>query len=488
LCTTRRVGIVDELQGKALLVIASNRAVADLRPGAGGVFVHGSGSGGLVNVLGPALAGTDGVWVATALSDGDRALAGRRTLVALAEGPVALHLLDLPPSEYEAYYRRISTELLWFLQHQLVELLHDGPDLLAAWDSYRRVNQAFAEACGNLAARGGRVLVEDYHLALAPRWLRQARPDVAIAHHWMIPWAEPDTFARLPSAIARELVDGLLGADMACFLVRRWADAFLTSCAALGYEVDRAASAVIDRDGRRVAVRWFPVGVDAERLADRAAQPDVTRHVEQLRGIVGARRLVVRVDRMEPSKNIVRGLEAFGLLLERSPALHGRLVHFVLAYGSRAELPAYRDHATRVIATARAINERFGTSAWQPIVLETENDFARGLAAMAIADVLVVNPLRDGMNLVAKEGPIVSRRALGLVLSRDAGAAEALGSDAWVVDPLDTAALAQAIAAALEAPEADRAAKIARLRAHAGALPPARWLSESLAELARIVG
>jgi trehalose 6-phosphate synthase len=406
-------------------------------------------------------------------------------VVALPEGPVTLHMLDVVPAEYQAYYRTISTELLWFLQHELTDLLPPSTDLLA-WDAYRRMNQRFAEACAEQVAPGGRVLIEDYHLSLAPRWLRRARPDAAIAHHTMVPWAEPETFARLPTAIAHELVDGLLGADMACFLVQRWANAFLRTCEALGYAVDHASSTVIDRDGRRVAVRWFPVGVDAERLVARAGQPDVARHVAQLQSLVGDRRLVVRVDRMEPSKNIVRGLDAFEHLLAGAPALHGHVVHFALAYGSRTELPIYRDYAEQVERRAQEINQRFGTKAWQPILLETENDFGRGLAAMAIADVLVVNPVRDGMNLVAKEGPIVSRRALGLVLSRGAGVAEEVAADAWIVDPLDVPGLASAIAAALDAPEADRAARLQRLRAQAGALPPQRWLSATLAELDRV--
>jgi trehalose 6-phosphate synthase len=302
----------------------------------------------------------------------------------------------------------------------------------------------------------------------------------------MVPWAEPETLARLPAEMVRDLVDGLLGADMVCFLVRRWADAFVRTCEAIGYQVTRADWTVIDRDGRRVAVRCFPVGVDAPRLTARAEQPDVERHVAQLANLVGSRRLVVRVDRMEPSKNIVRGLAAFEQLLDTQPALHGEVVHFVLAYGSRAELAAYRGLASEVEQRARHINQRFGTAAWQPIVLETENDFARGLAAMALADVLVVNPVRDGMNLVAKEGPIVSRRTLGLVLSRGAGAAEELADGSWCVDPFDVPALAHAIASAIEAPEAERAARLARLRPLAGAMPPPRWLSESIAELDRV--
>jgi trehalose 6-phosphate synthase len=483
------------LSGSAPFVIAVNRAVADLRRGEDGRIAGYSGTGGLMHVLGPALAGTDGLWIAAAISPGDRALARelraerRPAVLPMPEGRVHLHLLDLPADDYEAYYRRIATEVLWFLQHELIEFLPtklEGKQLAADWAAYRRTNQRFAEACAEQVASGGRVLVEDYQLALAPRWLRRARPDVAIAHHTMISWPEPETWTRLPDELVRELVDGLLGADMMCFLVRRWADAFIRLCARLGYVVDRDVWTVIDRDERPVAVRWFPVGADPERLAGQAASPDVAAHTAQLGAAVGDRRFIVRVERLEPSKNIVRGLDAFELLLERTPELAGRVCHFVLAYGSRAELPIYQSYSDRVHQRVRDINQRFGTASWQPVLLETENNFARGLAAMALADVLVVNPWRDGMNLVAKEGPIVNRRAVGLVLSTGAGAAEELADDAWTVDPLDIPGLATAMAAALAAPESERAARLQRLRARAGAMPPRRWLAESLAELERV--
>lgn len=478
------------------LVIASNRAVSGLRAGPDGRATAAKGAGGLVNVLGPALASHNGVWIGCAMTDQDRAHArGRRAgeralLVDLPEGPVAVRLLDVAPEDYAAYYQRIATELFWFLQHELLDLVR-WPDAAPAqgeadWLAYRRINEAFAAACDEEAAPGARVLIQDYHLSLAPRQLRARRPDLAIAHFTMVPWAEPETVQRLPRALARELIAGLLGADMVCFLVPRWADAFLRTCAAYGYAIDRERFTVEDEGGRPVSVRCFPVGVDADLLRARAAEPDVARHRRELASMAGDRALVVRVDRMEPSKNILRGLDGFAELLARRPELHGRVLHFVLAYASRTGLPAYDAYAEEVERRAQAINARLGTATWQPIVLETENDFGRGLAAMALADVLVVNPLRDGMNLVAKEGPVVSERDLALVLSTGAGAAWELADGALRVDPLDVGALADAIAAGLAMARAERADRLSRLRGHAGALPPKRWLSEALAELARV--
>lgn len=478
------------------LVIASNRAISGLRTGPDGRATAAKGTGGLVNVLGPALASHEGVWIGCAMTDQDRAQArGRRPgersqLVELPEGPVLVRLLDVDPKDYSAYYERVATELFWFLQHELLDLVRwpdTGPGLGEEdWIAYRRINEAFAAACDEEAAPGARVLFQDYHLSLAPRQLRALRPDLAISHFTMVPWAEPETVQRLPQALARELIAGLLGADMVCFLAPRWADAFLRTCAAYGYVIDRERFTVEAEGGRPASVRCFPVGVDPDLLLARAAEPDVARHRAELASMAGDRSLVVRVDRMEPSKNILRGLDGFAELLERHPELRGRVIHFVLAYSSRTGLPAYDRYAEEVERRAKAINIRLGTATWQPIVLETENNFGRGLAAMALADVLVVNPLRDGMNLVAKEGPVVSERDLALVLSTGAGAAWELADGALLVDPLDVGALADAIAAGLAMAPAERADRLSRLRKHAGALPPKRWLSEALAELERV--
>jgi trehalose 6-phosphate synthase len=482
-------------QHRASLVIASNRGPVERRTGDDGRVVVHRGAGGLIAVLGPALASHGGVWVAAALTDEDGAASrelraqGRLDEVDLPEGPIGVRLLDLDPALFASYYQRVSTELLWFLQHHLphagTESAFDA-ELRHHWDGYRRVNDDFAAACAESALPGGTVLLQDYHLTLAPRRLRELRPDLRTAHCTMTPWADPERFAVLPGDVQRELVTGLLGADLVCFLVPRWAEAFLSCCEQLGLRTDRARRAVRGPDGRWSRVRCFPVGVNAETLRTRAAAPDVAEHESRLRALTGDARLVVRVDRMEPSKNIVRGLDAYARFLEQHPDRHGSVVHFVLAYASRGELAAYRELAAQVETLAAAINRRFGTDSWQPVVLETRNDFGRGLAAMALADVMVVNPARDGMNLVAKEAAVLSRRDLALVLSRHAGAADDLADGCVLVDPFDVQELADAIAAGLALPRAERAERLERLRKAAVALPPERWLTDVLAELTEV--
>jgi trehalose 6-phosphate synthase len=227
-----------------------------------------------------------------------------------------------------------------------------------------------------------------------------------------------------------------------------------------------------------------PLGVDAEQLRARAAQPDVLSRREAVRDLVGDRQLLLRVDRTELSKNIVRGLLAFGELLRARPEHRGRVVHLALAYPSRHDLPSYREYTASVQRAAREVNDEFATEGWQPVHLEVKDDYARSLAGLVEADVLLVNPLRDGMNLVAKEGPVLSERGVGLVLSTQAGAADELGGDALPVNPFDVTQTSHALHVALAMPADERAQRSARLARAATALPPAAWLAAQRAALA----
>ena len=215
----------------------------------------------------------------------------------------------------------------------------------------------------------------------------------------------------------------------------------------------------------------------------RAADPDVVARRTQLEPVVGDRQLILRIDRTELSKNIVRGLEAYRELLRSRPEHRGRVVHLAFAYPSRHDLPEYREYTAAVQRLAREVNEEFATAGWLPVHLEVRDDYARSLAAYALADVLLVNPVRDGMNLVAKEGPVLSPDGVVLVLSREAGAADELGADALLVNPFDVSQTAAALHQALVMAPAERRARCDRLAEAAAALPPAAWLAAQLAAL-----
>ncbi|MBI4728309.1 MAG: trehalose-6-phosphate synthase [Acidobacteria bacterium] len=473
------------------LAVASNRAPVTFSRGPGGRPEPQRGAGGLVTALGDATRGRASVWVASALSDTDREIAaGGRAETDLDGSSVSMRLLALDPGEYDRYYNGFANRILWFQHHYLWSVA--GPPTFAAaetaaWESFARVNAAFADGLAEEAPSGGVALPQDYHLALVPPTLRARRPDLRILHFWHVPFCQPDQFRVLPEAWGRAILEGLLAADLVGFQTRRWAENFVSCCrAVLGARGSVAARPGTVRHGGHVTrVGIYPVGVSPERLAAEAARPEAVDEAARIAGLAGDRILVLRADRAEPSKNILRGLGAYEWILERRPDLRGRVFHLALLTPSRRSMPEYRAYSKACLEAAARINERFGTADWEPVRIEIEDNFARTLAAYRRYDVLLVNPEFDGMNLIAREGPVLNRRHGTLVLSRNAGAAVELGAAAMLVNPFDLTETAAAIEAAIDLPVAERRGRARRLARRAPGTPPERWLDSQLADAPR---
>jgi trehalose 6-phosphate synthase len=478
-----------EPAGGGQILVASNRGPISFHLAGDGQLSARRGGGGMVSGLLTVAGQAELLWVCAALSDADRAAArgapGGR--LELASGS-SVQMLDIPPETLDRAYNSVANATLWFVHHMLYNLPDQprfGPELSRDWESFRAYNQAFAAALAQASGTAGppRAMVQDYHLALVPRMLAELRPGIKIAHFSHTPWAPPEYYRVLPDAIAREVLEGILGADHAGFLCRRWADAFADCCAAvLGAEVDRGRGQIRYR-GHVTSIGVHALGVDAGQLRDRAAEPDVRAQAAELAELAGGRKLIVRIDRTELSKNILRGLAAYRELLVSWPQWRGRVMHLAFAYPSRTDLAAYREYAAAVQELAGQIEAEFATDDWTPLIVQADDDYARSLAGYRVADVLLVNPVRDGMNLVAKEGPIVSERGCALVLSREAGAADELGEAALLVNPFDITATAAALHEALSMSDAERGRRSARLAAAGAAAPPARWFADQLAAL-----
>ncbi|KAF3469654.1 trehalose-6-phosphate synthase [Streptomyces sp. Tu 3180] len=453
------------------MLVASNRGPVSYTVGEDGSLRARRGGGGLVSGLSAIGPEAGALWVCSALSDGDREAVRRGV------GEDGVRMLDIPADVHADAYNGIANSVLWFVHHMLyqtpLEPVFDA-EFRRQWASYETYNRAFAEALAEEAAPGAAVLVQDYHLTLVPGMLRALRPDLRIGHFSHTPWAPPEYFRMLPDDIAGQVLRGMLGADRLGFLTHRWADAFTACC-------ERFADGTGDT---RIGVHGL--GADADFLRARSHEADVEERIVALREEIGtapdggARRTIVRVDRTELSKNIVRGLLAYRQLLEDHPEWRERVVHVAFAYPSRQDLAVYRAYTAEVRRVAEEINERYGTPGWTPVVLHVKDDFARSLAAYRLADVALVNPIRDGMNLVAKEVPVVSDAGCALVLSREAGAHEELGEDAITVNPYDVVDTARALHEALSTAPEERAARSKRLAAAATALPPARWFLDQL--------
>ena len=438
------------------------------------------GGGGLVSGMQAALSATpDAVWVSAALNDRERALARQAPGGHISELPQvaeALHgdfdvrMLPIDGPTFRAAYNGIANSTLWFVLHRLYDL-PTQPAFDASWrrqwNSYVRFNQAFADALAAAAAPGATVMVQDYHLFLVSKMLRDLRPDVKIGIFAHTPWVAPDDFAVLPDDVARDLVEGMLGADVLGFHTERWAQMFRET-----------ARAVCGRDAEGVKV--FPLGTDEDEMHRLAGRRIVDSELRVLNDTVGDRLVIGRVDRTELSKNVFRGLLAYRELLRTRPEWRERVVHAVYNNPSREDLPAYREYTARIERLAADIDDEFSTDDWTPLVFDIGDDYPVALAIMRRSDVLFVNSVRDGMNLVVLEGLVLSERSPAVVLSRETGAAEVLGDDAIAVNPFDVSATAQALHEALIMEESDRTARADRMRAAAVRLPPTQWFQAQL--------
>ena len=450
------------------VVVVSNRGPVSFRPGPHGESVASRGAGGLVSSLGPLLRGTGALWIAAAMTEEDRRVAARG--VVEAEG-FRLRPLAVDPADYRMAYDVVSNQTLWFTLHGLFDLPRRprfDRRWREAWDAYRRVNRRFAKAVAEAAPEGAAVLVQDYHLALLGTLLAQWRPDVQAVHFSHVPFCEPDGLRVLPGAVAEELLAGMASHTSCGFHAHRWASSFVACCDELL--------------GARPPTFVAPLGPDPDDLAAVAVSEACAAERGWLEERVGERQLIVRVDRIELSKNLLRGFLAFDDLLRHRPGWRGRVVLGAFVYPSREGLAEYLAYRQEVEAVARRLNETWAQDDWVPVLLDTSDNFARSVAALGRYDVLLVNPVRDGLNLVAKEGPLLNRRDGVLVLSREAGAFEELGGVAIEVNPFDVSETSDALDAALSLSGEQRAARAKALRQRAAARPPRRWLDEQLAQ------
>jgi trehalose 6-phosphate synthase len=449
------------------VVVVSNRGPLTFRRHEGGELVATRGAGGLVSGLGPLVAGTGATWVAAAMTDGDREAAGAGVID--AEG-FRVRLLAVDPETYRLAYDVVSNQTLWFVYHGLYDLPRDpafGAELREAWQAYRQVNDAFAAAVAEVAPEGAAVLVQDYHLGLLSLGLTERRPDLAAVHFSHTPFATPTWLRVLPDHIAGEVLSGL-AAHRACgFHTRGWAGDFVDCC----------------REVLALTPTTFvsPLPTDADDVRRAATSPACDAALAEISEGVGDRLVVARVDRIELSKNLLRGFQAFDTLLDRHPEWRERVVFLASVYPSRTGVAAYLEYQLEVEELVERINARWATPGWTPIVYDTRDDYPRSVAVLRRADVLLINPIRDGLNLVAKEGGIVNERDAVLCLSREAGVWDEVGSAALPVPPFDVLGTADVLDAALRMPAAERRVRAEALRTMAVARKPADWLADQLA-------
>lgn len=459
------------------LIAATNRGPVEYYMTKNQTIKSRRGSGGVITALIEAGNQMEMSWVAMAMTEGDRlalkeAAQNKGRLPSPIHGQkMNLHYVAIPKAAYRKHYEVISNQLLWFLQHYLYDPTEDSATakrLQDAWENgYRVANQAIAEAViAEIDQEKTRpvVMLHDYHLYLAPRMIRQQHPTIVMQQFIHIPWPDARVWHFLPSNITQDIYQGLAGNDIIGFQTERDARNFLEGARTM------LDDAVVDFEegalwwqGHRTQARSYPISISvtAERKIVKSAAGK--RAAEKILPLLGEK-TIMRVDRIEPTKNILRGFQAYDQMLEEHEELRGKVNFLAFLVPSRQSLPEYKRYTADVMKIIDRVNTKYGTPDWQPITAFCQNDRTVALAAMQYYDVLMVNPIIDGMNLVAKEGPAVNQNNGVLLLSRTVGAFQQLGKACVPTSPTDIEEMSQALYKALTLPAEERRNKSAMAR------------------------
>jgi trehalose 6-phosphate synthase len=473
------------------LTIVSNRGPAEFGRHEGERTVR-RGGGGLVTALSGLVSHRKALWIASAMTDEDVAVA-----IESGGDPVAIELdgitydVCLVASDSEAYdrfYNVIANPLLWFIQHYLWDL-SNAPDIrqteMDAWEhGYKVVNADIAEAVVSAISDQEEpvVMLHDYHLYTAPGLIREARPDAFLHYFVHIPWTQPDAWRVLPNRQREEIYRSMLANDIIGFHTTAYCRNFLQCCRELmELQTDYERGAVI-HEGRETWVRAYPLSIDTNRLYRAAESDEVAAYETEL---LKRRRdhLIIRVDRADLSKNVLRGFSAFDVFLEQHPEFREKVTFIAHLQPSRQDVPEYAEYLDRIEALVAVVNHRHGTTDWMPIDLRIYENFPEAVARYKHFDLLIVNSLFDGMNLVAKEAPAVNTRDGVVMLSENTGAHEELGDCTLSVNPFDIQEQADTMYRALTMETEERRLRAERLKQIISARDPGDWVDEQLTDI-----
>lgn len=482
--TTRRDGVSPEI------VIVSNRGPKDF-VWEKEKWITRPASGGLVSMLTPLARRSNVAWFCCVSEPPDAAWASQGLFTTAADqADPRLHVVPvpLPARMYHAYYGEIANGVLWMLQHRLIgrngfEQLDESRH--RAWsEGYLAANHRLASSIAASCPSVQAFLIQDYHLYPLPALLRTTFPHTPILHFTHIPFPDVALMKLLPASWREAILRGLLGADIVGLQTPADVRAFLDCCAELlNCRVDATRGVVTAEGGREVTARAYAASVDPrslQRTMRSASVEAARRRLAPQRGELN----IIRVDRLDPSKNQLIGFQGFGRLLELRPDLRSRVRFSAFLIPSRTDLSVYRAYRDAIFETIDGINARFcREGARPPINVFYTNDRDQALAAMESCDVLLINSLQDGMNLVAKEWALVSQRPGVLVLSETTGVAAEAAEAALLVSPLDIEGTAQALATALDTMEPERALRLTRFRERLLRWTARDWLRTQLADL-----
>jgi trehalose 6-phosphate synthase len=451
------------------------------------------GTGGLATALIGLASHRDAVWIASAMTEQDVQVSEEHggeafEVEAPHGGEFRVRFVASDADAYDRFYNIFANPMLWFIQHYLWDL-SNAPDIrrheVEAFElGYKVVNQDLADAV--LQEIDGQnepvVMVHDYQLYALPAMVRRERPDAFLHHFVHIPWTQSDAWRVLPTDIREEIYHGLLANDIIGFHTRSYRRNFLQCCRDLmELEVDMERG-IVFVDDREVWVRAYPLPIDHDATRD-VARRDRVREFEDQQLARRREFAILRVDRADLSKNVLRGFTAFDFFLDQHPEFAERITFTAQLMPSRTDVPEYAEYLEKIEALVAVVNHRHGTPDWMPIDLKLRDDLEEAVAAYKHYDVMMVNAMFDGMNLVAKEGPLVNERDGVSILSENTGAHEELGEFALSVNPFDVQELADSIYAALTMSPEERKRRSDGLKDVITSRNPGDWIDEQIADM-----
>jgi len=486
--------ILEFLKDKNLIVV-SNRGPVEFHKKNSKVEMK-RGAGGLVSTLLPIMETLNGVWIASAMTPGDVEIAKRfpdnKVPIPEEDPKFWVPFVVVDQRRYECYYSVISNPLLWFVQHYMWNSPYTptiDDKIHQSWEQgYRYMNQKFAEKVLKESEKNEKeplIMLQDYHLYLCPTYIRKKLKDTFLSQFIHIPWPQSEYFSIIPEYMRKEIIEGLLSNNLLGFHLPRYVTNFIQTCEEYADEVDYD-NGIIWHNGMATHVKSYPISVDYEGIKALARSPGVLEKEKFIKEIKGDYFLFYRTDRIDLSKNIIRGFEAYELFLHKYPQYHGKVKFLTTGKPTRQQIREYHNYYYDVIEIIENINVKYATDDWKPIEWIFKADYNLVVAAFKNYDCLIVNPIADGMNIVPKESSAVNKCQGSVILSEKAGCFEELEEHVLAVNPYDISQTAEAYHQAIQMSEKERHRRLDNLKDIVAKRTIYHWISEQFEDIEKI--
>lgn len=479
------------------IIVASNRGPVLFKRDAKGKIELIKGKGGIVGSMVPFLEKTHGTWFSSAIGECDHYMNDKydsKVPIPLEDPAYYVRLIKTEEHIFNRFNGKFANPLLWFIHHSMWNPPYSpcaDDELHQAWDSYQYVNVKFAEAIGDAVSTSKKtpiVMLQDYHIYLTPKMIREQHPDVFMSQFVHIPFPPPEIFQQLPNHMQIEILDSILTNDVLGFHIPRYTSNFFQTIKHILPEasVDDLTGDIL-YNGHVCRVRTYPISIDIKTMQTFAQSPDVTRKNAEVDEIVGGCKLIYRTDRADLSKNIIRGFQAYDMFLDKYPQWREKVKFVATLMPTRQDIKIYREYTDNIRDIVKEINEKHATPDWEPIKYICRGDYDLVVALLKRYDVLMVNPILDGMNIVAKEGAVVNENNGVLILSTGAGCYEELKDGAICINPYDIRQTAESIDTALLMDDETRAVLLEEARAAVQRNDLNKWVSDQLRDIETVM-